>query len=164
MVLTACLPCSLRQDVFSKRTHNPVYPRKVATLRRYCVHSTLVPAVVPIFVFPHDWEIHMKELLLSNGRVLGGKRGKWGTRLAKIPHPVMCSLFFFQISRTNPSPNHFFLGGLIFWALWGYCSAVPFQLGVDSCMSHSPAPVTCVWRFTLHNISLASPPNAGSPV
>jgi hypothetical protein len=34
---------------------------------------------------------------------------KWrGTRLAKIPHPVMCSLFLFQISRTNPSPNHFF--------------------------------------------------------
>ena len=26
----------------------------VATLRRYCVHSTLVPAVVPIFFSPHD--------------------------------------------------------------------------------------------------------------
>ena len=28
--------------------------------------------------------------------------------MAKNPHPVMCSFFFFQISRTNPSPNHFF--------------------------------------------------------
>ncbi len=70
------------------------------------VHSTL--ARHSTHFFPHDWEIHMKELLLSNGRVLGGKRGKRGTRLAKIPHPVMCSLFFFQISRTNPSQNHFF--------------------------------------------------------
>ena len=48
---------------------------EVATLRRYCVHSTLVPVVVPIFFPPHDWKIHMKELLLSNGRVLYGKRG-----------------------------------------------------------------------------------------
>jgi hypothetical protein len=48
---------------------------KLATLRRYCVHSTLVPVVVPIYFFPHDWKIYMKELLLSNGRVLYGKRG-----------------------------------------------------------------------------------------
>jgi hypothetical protein len=63
----------------------------------------------------------MKELLLSNGRVLGGKRGKRGTRLAKIPHPVMCWLcFFFQISRTNPSQNHLFASFVsvcLFWAL-----------------------------------------------
>ena len=52
----------------------------MATLRRYCVHSTLVPVVVPIFFFPHDWEIHMKELFVVQCRVLGGKRGKRGTR------------------------------------------------------------------------------------
>jgi hypothetical protein len=38
----------------------------------------------------------MKELLLSNGRVLDGKRGKRGTRLAKIPHPEVCSFLFFS--------------------------------------------------------------------
>ncbi len=65
----------------------------MTTLRRYCVHSTLVPVVVPFCFPPHDWEIHMKELLLSNGRVLDGKRGKRGTRLAKIPHPEVCGVF-----------------------------------------------------------------------
>jgi hypothetical protein len=68
----------------------------------------------------------MKELLLSNGRVLGGKRGKRGTRLAKIPHPVMCSLYFFSNLPHQPFPKPFFLlplcvcvffGGLVFWAL-----------------------------------------------
>ncbi len=63
------------------------------------------------FFSPHDWEIHMKELLLSNGngRVLGGKRGKRGTRLAKIPHPVMCSLFFFSNFPHQPFPKPLFL-------------------------------------------------------
>jgi hypothetical protein len=64
------------------------YPEKVlCTQYPSTRHSTH-------FVFPHDWEIHMKELLLSNCRVLGGKRGKRGTRLTKIPHPVMCSMLF----------------------------------------------------------------------
>ena len=30
-----------------------IIPVILATLRRYCVHSTLVPVVVPIFFFPH---------------------------------------------------------------------------------------------------------------
>jgi hypothetical protein len=64
------------------------YPEKVlCTQYPSTRHSTH-------FYFPHNWEIHIKELLLSNGRVLGGKRGKRGTRLAKIPHPVMCSFLF----------------------------------------------------------------------
>ena len=57
---------------------NELQPELV-TLRRYCVHSTLVPAIVPRFFFPHDWKIHMKELLLSNGRGLDEKRIKRGS-------------------------------------------------------------------------------------
>jgi hypothetical protein len=79
----------------------------LATLRRYCVHSTLVPAIVPICFSPHDWEIHVMELL-SNGRVLAGKRGKRGTRLAKIPHPVVCSVFFFKSPAPKPLQTTFF--------------------------------------------------------
>jgi hypothetical protein len=51
----------------------------------------------------------MKELLLSNGRVLDGKRGKRGTRLAKIPHPEVCSFFFPSNLLHQPSQNHFFV-------------------------------------------------------
>ena len=65
LFLSSCVPPGISLDLVL-----------VATLRRYCVHSTLVPVVVPIFVFPHDWEIHMKELLLSNGRVLSVERGE----------------------------------------------------------------------------------------
>ncbi len=92
----------------------------MATLRRYCVHSTLVPVVVPIFVPPHDWEIHMKELLLSNGRVLDGKRGKRGTRLAKILHPEVGSFFFFKSPAPAPLESTFLSPlclSIYFWAL-----------------------------------------------
>jgi hypothetical protein len=52
----------------------------MVTLRRYRVHSILVPAIVPKFCFLHSEEIHVKkELLLSNGRGCAGKRGKRGT-------------------------------------------------------------------------------------
>jgi hypothetical protein len=88
-----------------------VHPPRLglATLRRYCVHSTLVPAIVPILFSPHDWEIHVVELLLSDGRVCAEKRESevddwrkfsihWCVR---FPPP--------QISRTNPSQNHLFV-------------------------------------------------------
>jgi hypothetical protein len=133
----------------------------MATLRRYCVHSTLVPVVVPNFFSPHDWEIHMKELLLSNGRVLDGKRGKRGTRLAKIPHPEVCS-FFFQISCTNPSQNHFFVpfvsGLSIFWCCAGTAvQDLANQLGTDYNRALCPAPDSCVCHALILNISLLLP-------
>jgi hypothetical protein len=84
---------------------------------------------------------------------------------------VVCS-FFFQISRTNPSPNHFFCPPLclsiFFWALIvlalrGYCSAGLCQIGVDSDRAPCPAPVSCVCHVLLPNISLffSSPMQAG---
>jgi len=105
---------------------------RVATLRRYCVHSTLVPVVVPIFFPPHDWEIHMKELLLTNGRVLDGKRGKRGTRLAKIPHPVVCSFFFFKSPAPTPLKITFLSPlclSVFFWALifFWHCEGTAVQ-------------------------------------
>ena len=107
----------------------------------------------------------MKELLLSNGRVLDGKRGKRGTQLAKIPHPEVCSFFFFQISCTNPSQNHFLSPlclSIFFWAvnflvLRGYCSAGPRQLGTDYNRALCPAPVSCVCHALILNISLLLP-------
>jgi hypothetical protein len=47
--------------------------RSLVTLAGYCVHSTVVPAIVPKNVFAPSEEIHVKELLLSNG---GGCYGK----------------------------------------------------------------------------------------
>ncbi len=87
--------------------YEPRHGAYLATLRRYCVHSTLVPVVVPIFFFPHDWEIYMKELLLSNGRVLDGKRGKRGTRLAKFPIQ-RCVRFFFSNLLHQPLSKSLF--------------------------------------------------------
>jgi hypothetical protein len=50
------------------------YPKKVlCTQYPSTRHSTQV-------CFPHSEEIHVKELLLSNGRGCAGKRGKRGTR------------------------------------------------------------------------------------
>jgi hypothetical protein len=51
----------------------------------------------------------MKELLLSNGRVLDGKRGKRGTRLAKISHPEVCSFFVFKSPAPTPLKITFFV-------------------------------------------------------
>jgi hypothetical protein len=64
----------------------------------------------------------MKELLLSNGRVLGGKRVKRGTRLAKIPHTVhdVFVVFFFKFPAPIPLKITFLLPlclCLFFWAL-----------------------------------------------
>ncbi len=39
----------------------------MVTLAGYCVHSTVVPAIVPKIIFAPSEEIHVKELLLSNG-------------------------------------------------------------------------------------------------
>jgi hypothetical protein len=39
----------------------------LVTLAGYCVHSTVVPAIVPKVVFAPSEEIHGKELLFSNG-------------------------------------------------------------------------------------------------
>ena len=39
----------------------------LVTLAGYCVHSTVVPAIVPEFVFAPSEEIDGKELLFSNG-------------------------------------------------------------------------------------------------
>ena len=39
----------------------------LVTLAGYCVHSTVVPAIVPKFVFAPSEEIDGKELLFSNG-------------------------------------------------------------------------------------------------
>jgi hypothetical protein len=130
---------------------------QLATLRRYCVHSTLVPVVVPFFFPPHDWEIHMKELLLSNGRVLDGKRGKRGTRLAKIPHPEVCSVFFFFKSPAPTPLKSTFLSPLclsvFFWAL----NFLVSQLGTDYNRALCPAPVSCVCHAFVLNISLLLP-------
>ncbi len=51
----------------------------LVTLAGYCVHSTLVPAIVPKLFFAPSEEIHMKKIFLSNGRGRAGKRGKRGT-------------------------------------------------------------------------------------
>ncbi len=53
--------------------------RIMVTLAGYCVHSTVVPAIVPKIIFAPGEEIHMKELLLSDGGGCYGKRGKRGT-------------------------------------------------------------------------------------
>ncbi len=46
---------------------------------------------MPKFVFAPTEEIHVKELLLSNGGGCFGKRGMQGT---KNPHSVVCSFSF----------------------------------------------------------------------
>jgi hypothetical protein len=57
----------------------PVDSIQMVTLAGYCVHSTVVPAIVPKTFFAPSEEIHGKELLLSNGGGCYGKRGKRGT-------------------------------------------------------------------------------------
>jgi hypothetical protein len=57
----------------------------MATLARYFVHSTVVPAIVSkLFFAPSEGEdiinVNVKELLLSNGGGCYGKTGKRGTR------------------------------------------------------------------------------------
>jgi hypothetical protein len=125
----------------------------LVTLRRYCVHSTLVPVVVPIF-FSRTIKKSMKELLLSSGKVLDGKRG--GTRLAKLPHPEVCSFFFLQISPPL-CLSVFCFGALNFFVLRGYCSAGPRQLGTESNRALCPASVSCVCHVLIPNISLLFP-------
>ncbi len=39
----------------------------MVTLAGYCIHSTVVPAIVPKYFLPPSEEIHGKELLFSNG-------------------------------------------------------------------------------------------------
>ena len=51
----------------------------VVTLAGYCVHSTLVPAIVPILFFPPTEQIDYKGKFSSNGRRCFGKRRKEGS-------------------------------------------------------------------------------------
>jgi hypothetical protein len=62
-----------RNDAVGPRTSSMV------TLAGYCAHSTVVPAIVPKIIFAPSEDIHVKELLLSNGGGCYGKRGKRGT-------------------------------------------------------------------------------------
>jgi hypothetical protein len=51
---------------------------QLVTLAGYCVHSTVVPAIVPKIYFAPSEEIHGKELLVCNGGGCYGKRRKRG--------------------------------------------------------------------------------------
>ena len=51
----------------------------MVTLAGYCVHSTLVPAIVPILFFPPTEQIDYKGKFSSNGRRCVGKRRKEGS-------------------------------------------------------------------------------------
>ncbi len=110
-------------------------------------HSTQV-------VFSHSEEIHVKELLLSNGRQ--GVRWKEGKARYMIGENSASSgeFVFFKSPAPTPLKTTFcplcvclsFFWALSLLVLWGDCSAVPLQLGLDGERAPFPAPVTCVWR------------------
>jgi hypothetical protein len=56
-----------------------VYVCVLVTLAGYCVHSTVVPAIVPKTFFAPSEEIHGKELSVFIDWGCYGKRGKRGT-------------------------------------------------------------------------------------
>ncbi len=64
--------------VDSSAAHPRCKAGMLVTLAGYCVHSTVVPAIVPKTNFAPSEEIHGKELLLSNGGGCYGKKGKRG--------------------------------------------------------------------------------------
>ncbi len=74
----------------------------MVTLAGYCVHSTVVPAIVPILFFAPTEEIVWKEKVLSNGRRCIGKRRKEGSGLAFNPQPID----YFVLKKTEfPGPT-----------------------------------------------------------
>ena len=70
------------------------------------------------------------------------------------------STFFFGLLSVC-----FFFFSWTFFALVGYCSAVPLCLGAESDRAPCPAPVTCVCHLSTHNISrfFPSPMQASPP-
>ncbi len=59
----------------------------VVTLAGYCVHSTVVPAIVPIFVFAPTEEIHVMENVVSN--TFFGLGPVWGDECSAVQYLLM---------------------------------------------------------------------------
>ena len=127
----------------------------VVTLAGYCVHSTLVPAIVPILEFAPSDKIHVKKNYfcpMVGGALERGER-EVHDRLQKHHHPFV-RRFFFESPAPTPLQTTFFCPlSVTFLALVGYCSAVPLQLGADSDRAPCPAPVACVCHLSTHHIS-----------
>jgi hypothetical protein len=69
---------STRQLTYTNNTQSYEFEEQMVTLAGYCVHSTVIPAIVPKTIFATSEEIDGKELLFSNGGGCYGKRGKQG--------------------------------------------------------------------------------------
>ncbi len=115
--------------------------RAMVTLAGYCVHSTLVPAIVPFFFFAPSEKIHMKKSFLSNGRGCAGKRGKEVHDRLQIHHHSSVRRFFFespphQQPLSKPPFLHSVCGFSFFW--FGF-------FGVRGVLQCSTSPIR--WRI-----------------